>query len=87
MEISYRVNGSLDEAELQKLYRQAPWARERSLEGIAAMMQHTPVHVSAWLGESMVGFARALTALVETEEAVYHNVNKQLALERFARAL
>ncbi len=37
--------------------------------------------------KSSLGFARALTALVETEEAVYHNVNKQLALERFARAL
>ena len=61
MHIAYRVNESLDEAELQKLYRQAPWARKRSLEGIAAMLQHTPVQVSAWLGESLVGFARALT--------------------------
>ena len=59
--IEYRVNASLDGRQLQELFRHAPWSAERTQDGIQAMLKHTPVHVSAWSGDTVVGFARAIT--------------------------
>jgi ribosomal protein S18 acetylase RimI-like enzyme len=61
MSVAYRTNSTIDVTKLQKLYKQASWSSERSLDGIAQMLQYTPVHVSAWQEESLVGFARAIT--------------------------
>ena len=58
MSITYKQNCQLDVALLQNLYQQAGWARDRLKKGIQQMLEHTPIHVSAWDGETLVGFAR-----------------------------
>jgi ribosomal protein S18 acetylase RimI-like enzyme len=56
-----REGAPIDPAALQQLYQHAPWARGRSLDGIAAMLARTDYHFSAWDGDRLIGFARVLT--------------------------
>ncbi|MEM6431812.1 MAG: GNAT family N-acetyltransferase [Deinococcota bacterium] len=46
---------------VQRLFKQTDWADTRSLEGIAIMLEHSSLCISMWDGESLIGFARALS--------------------------
>ena len=48
-------------ADVLALLRQTTWARERTLEGVEAMLAATGIVIGAWRGKRLVGFARALT--------------------------
>lgn len=61
MAIEYRVNTCIDLAELGRLFEQEPWTHGRSASGMAKMLEHTALHISAWDGQRLVGFARAVT--------------------------
>ena len=46
---------------MQTLFAQASWTRDRTPDGIVQMLRHSPIHVTAWEGEAIIGFARAFT--------------------------
>ena len=54
----------IDPADLIRLYRQAPWARDRIAGDAREMLTHTDLAVSAWDGDRLVGFGRVLTDYV-----------------------
>ena len=64
MSVEYRVNAPIDPDQLLPLYAQASWASNRTAAGIAAMLAHTFIHISAWNGPRLVAFARAVTDTV-----------------------
>jgi predicted GNAT family N-acyltransferase len=57
----YSFTKEVDIEQLQRLLRQTHWADKRSLEGVQHMLDHTPVCLTVWQGDRMVGFARMLT--------------------------
>ena len=59
-ELLFQRNARLAPEMLRDLFMQTEWAKQRSLEGIARMLQQTPLHMSAWRNDELVGFARAL---------------------------
>ena len=61
MDITYREGEPLDVDQLRRLYEQAPWARGRSMDGIARMLVNTDYYFSGWDGPRLVAFARVLT--------------------------
>ncbi|MBA5866502.1 MAG: GNAT family N-acetyltransferase [Nitrospira sp. CR1.3] len=54
----------LQPEQLLKLFHQAPWAKERTLEDAREMLRHTDVALCAWDGDQLVGFGRVLTDFV-----------------------
>ena len=62
--VIYRDVLDIDPAQLVALYRQAPWAKERTPEGAGEMLQHTDLAITAWDGPRLVGFGRVLTDYV-----------------------
>lgn len=54
----------LQAAQLLRLFHQAPWAKDRTLEDAREMLRHTDLLISAWDGEHLVGFGRVLTDFV-----------------------
>jgi len=61
MAISIREGQDLDLEQLKSLYRHAPWAKGRDLDGIKRMLDNTDYVFSAWDGPRLIGFARVLT--------------------------
>ena len=61
MAIDYRVNAHIDLEQLGRLFRQQPWTCDRTAARVARMLEHTALHVSAYDGRLLVGFARAVT--------------------------
>jgi ribosomal protein S18 acetylase RimI-like enzyme len=51
-------------SQLLGLFRQAPWAKDRSLDDANAMLQHTDLAVCARDGQRLVGFGRVLTDFI-----------------------
>jgi GNAT superfamily N-acetyltransferase len=51
----------LDPAEVRRLFGQTGWAADRSLAEVEALIAATPLVLTAWDGEALVGFARVLT--------------------------
>jgi len=64
MIIEYRVNAHIEPEELSMLFEQQPWTAGRSAGGMSRMLEHTALHISAWDGSRLVGFARAVTDMV-----------------------
>ena len=62
--VSYSHGEAPDASRLLALFRQAPWAKERSLEDAVRMLQHTDFTICAWDGERLIGFGRVLTDFV-----------------------
>ena len=62
--ITFSDRNDFDAAQLVELYRQAPWAKDRTLEQAQAMLAHTDLVISAWDGSRLVGFGRVLTDYV-----------------------
>lgn len=61
MPLEVREGDCLEPVALQRLLNYAPWARDRSPEGIRLMLENTDYHFSVWDGASLIGFARVLT--------------------------
>ena len=64
MSISYSVNAEIDPTQLCRLYEQTDWARGRRPADVEKMLEYTPLHVSAWEDDRLIGFARAVTDTV-----------------------
>jgi GNAT superfamily N-acetyltransferase len=62
--IEYRVNARIELTQLGRLFKQEPWTFGRSANDMAKMLEHTALHISAWDGPRLVGFARAVTDTV-----------------------
>lgn len=48
-------------SQLVRLFRQAPWAKDRSPEQTQEMLRQTDLVLCAWDGDQLVGFGRVLT--------------------------
>lgn len=64
MDIKFAVDAEIKPAELVNLFRQTDWASGRLPEGVARMIEHTTLHVSAWHAGRLVGFVRAITDMI-----------------------
>jgi ribosomal protein S18 acetylase RimI-like enzyme len=64
MDISYSERKDLDPAQVVRLFRLAPWAQDRTEEETKLMLDHTDLVLSAWDGDTLVGFGRVLTDYV-----------------------
>jgi N-acetylglutamate synthase-like GNAT family acetyltransferase len=62
--VSYSQHELPDVSQLLELFRQAPWAKDRSLDEAKVMLQHTDLAVCARDGERLIGFGRVLTDFV-----------------------
>ena len=52
----------IDLQQLQRLFQVAAfWARDRRLEDLAIALQHSNPVISAWDGDRLIGFARAIS--------------------------
>jgi GNAT superfamily N-acetyltransferase len=61
MPITYTDRKNFDVEKLQALFnRGAEWAKERPLDKLRIMVEHSVIS-TAWDGERLVGFARAVT--------------------------
>ena len=58
--VRYDVDGDVPPEALRRLLDQTTWARGRATDGIATSLRHSVTNVSAWDGDRLVGFARAL---------------------------
>ena len=61
MAVIIREGHDVDIQQLQTLYNQAPWAKDRGPDGIKRMMENTDYVFSAWDDRRLIGFARVLT--------------------------
>jgi len=62
--ITYSDKNDLDAAQLVRLFHQAPWAKDRTIEEANEMLHHTDLTLSAWDRDALVGFGRVLTDFV-----------------------
>jgi ribosomal protein S18 acetylase RimI-like enzyme len=62
--VTYSERKVLAPEQLHKLFRQAPWAKERTIEDVKLMLRHTDVTLCVWDGDQLVGFGRVLTDFV-----------------------
>lgn len=62
--ITFSDRKDVDPAQLLRLYRQAPWAKTRTIDGAREALLHTDLTISAWDGERLIGFGRVLTDYV-----------------------
>ncbi|NGZ02455.1 MAG: GNAT family N-acetyltransferase [Nitrospira sp. WS238] len=62
--VTYRHKDPPEASQLLRLFRQAPWAKHRSLGDARAMLQHTDLTISAWDDERLIGFGRVLTDFI-----------------------
>lgn len=59
--VDYSFDREIELQQLQDLLRQTGWANRRSIEGIQAMLDGTPLTLGAWEGDRLVGFVRVIT--------------------------
>ncbi len=62
--VTYSHRELPDVSQLLGLFRQAPWAKDRSLDDAKDMLQHTDLTLCAWDGDHLIGFGRVLTDFV-----------------------
>ncbi len=62
--ITFSDRSDFEITQLIRLYRQAPWAKDRVAAQAREMLRHTDVVISAWDGDRLVGFGRVLTDYV-----------------------
>lgn len=62
--VTFSEKKELEPSQLLRLFHQAPWAKERTLEEAKEMLRHTDVALCAWDGDQLVGFGRVLTDFV-----------------------
>lgn len=62
--VTFSEKKELRPEQLLKLFHQAPWAKERTLEDVREMLRHTDMALCAWDGDHLIGFIRVLTDFV-----------------------
>ena len=62
--VTYSHRELPDVSQLLGLFRQAPWAKDRSLDDAKDMLRHTDLTLCAWDGDHLIGFGRVLTDFV-----------------------
>ena len=62
--VSYSHHELPEASQLLGLFRQAPWAKDRSLDDAKEMLQRTDLTICAWEGKRLVGFGRVLTDFI-----------------------
>lgn len=62
--LTFSEKKALDPQQLLRLFQQAPWANNRSLDDTREMLRHTDLALCAWDGDQLVGFGRVLTDFV-----------------------
>ncbi len=62
--LTYSHKPSPEASQLLRLFHQAPWAKDRSLDDAKEMLRHTDVTLCAWDGDQLVGFGRVLTDFI-----------------------
>jgi len=62
--ITFSEKKELEASQLLRLFHQAPWAKDRTLDDAKDMLRHTDVALCAWDGDQLVGFGRVLTDFV-----------------------
>jgi GNAT superfamily N-acetyltransferase len=62
--VTFSEKKELEASQLLRLFHQAPWAKDRTLDDAKDMLRHTDVALCAWDGDQLVGFGRVLTDFV-----------------------
>ena len=62
--VTFSETTNLDASHLLRLFRQAPWAKHRTVEDATEMLRHSDVVLCAWDGDRLVGFGRVITDFV-----------------------
>lgn len=62
--VTFSDTTNLDTTHLLRLFHQAPWAKNRTLEDATEMLRHSDVVLCAWDGDRLVGFGRVITDFV-----------------------
>jgi ribosomal protein S18 acetylase RimI-like enzyme len=62
--VTFSEKKAVEASQLLRLFHQAPWAKDRTLEDAKDMLRHTDVALCAWDGDQLVGFGRVLTDFV-----------------------
>ncbi len=62
--VTFSEKKDLEASQLLRLFHQAPWAKNRTLEAAKEMLRHTDIALCAWEGDQLVGFGRVLTDYV-----------------------
>jgi ribosomal protein S18 acetylase RimI-like enzyme len=62
--LTFSETANLDVSQLLRLFHQAPWAKNRTMEDTAKMLRHSDVVLCAWDGDRLVGFGRVITDFV-----------------------
>ena len=62
--ITFSEKKELEASQLLRLFHQAPWAKDRTLDDAKEMLRHTDMALCAWDGDLLVGFGRVLTDFV-----------------------
>lgn len=59
--IEYSFDRPFEAQAVKRLFKQAGWAQDRSLDSIERMLEATPVKLGAWRGDDLVAFARVIS--------------------------
>ncbi|TKS58932.1 MAG: GNAT family N-acetyltransferase [Nitrospira sp.] len=62
--VTFSEKKELEASQLLRLFHQAPWAKDRTLDDAKEMLRHTDVALCAWDDGQLVGFGRVLTDFV-----------------------
>lgn len=62
--VTFSEKKTLEAPQLLRLFHQAPWAKDRTLEDAKEMLRHTDVALCAWDGDQLIGFGRVLTDFI-----------------------
>src|SRR5215216_2945982 len=71
----YRLGERLKGEDLLNLFAQAGWSAKRTPETLQVMLENTPVSVSVWDGERLIGYARAVT------DDIYRALNEDVIVD------
>lgn len=83
MSIAYRVSAEITGSELMDLFSRASWTRERTADGIERMLKHSPIHITAWNGDSIVGFVLAFTDTIyraTIDDVIVHKAHREAGI-------
>jgi ribosomal protein S18 acetylase RimI-like enzyme len=62
--VTYSHKESPEASQLLRLFQQAPWAKDRTLDDAKDMLRHTDLTLCAWDRDRLIGFGRVLTDFV-----------------------
>ncbi|HJT22163.1 MAG TPA: GNAT family N-acetyltransferase [Nitrospira sp.] len=62
--VTFSEKKDLQPERLLRLFHQAPWAKDRTLDDAKEMLRHSDLALCAWDGDHLVGFGRVLTDFV-----------------------